>query len=446
MGSKGPKLKIQPFDLQGERLTLGKRWERWLERFERDLSYNGIDPEHNDNSSVCQMALLIYSGESVEDLHDTLAEVRKPDGVTDTNWTEYKQSKGKLNDRFLPKRSNDFALCELMTLKPTSDESMMDFAGRLRRSAAKCDFASWSADKMIKCLVISHMTNEELRLSCLEKELRLDQVLDKVKLKEDSAAMSKIMRVTGGQGAKEKDAGISVNKIRVQQRGQYKKKDLEKRESSSSNGEKKKEPEGTEPTAKCTQCGWRQHPAGERCYAANRKCSQCGKMGHYARVCGLNKHDKAKKVQWVEEELMESDTDSDSIFTVFCVDNSKVHAIRGGKTPKGTVIIKMNGINVKTMIDTGSGVNIIDSQTHKRLGEPKVHKTNRMLFPFGTRNELKVKGVFKIEIESQNTIAVAEIFLVEGPRVCSILSESLLLELGLIKYVHQATASPNCPS
>ncbi len=57
MATKGPKLKILPFGPHGELLSLGKRWERWLERFERDLKYNG-DAE---NSETAQMALLIYA-------------------------------------------------------------------------------------------------------------------------------------------------------------------------------------------------------------------------------------------------------------------------------------------------------------------------------------------------------------------------------------------------
>ena len=70
---------------------------------------------------------------------------------------------------------------------------MIDFASRLRRYADKCDFNNWTADKMIKCLVISNMSDEELRLKCLKKDYRLDQVLDKIQLKEDTKAMSKIM-------------------------------------------------------------------------------------------------------------------------------------------------------------------------------------------------------------------------------------------------------------
>ena len=108
MAAKGPKLKVQPFDLHGEKLTLGKRWEGWLERFERDLHYNGVDLSDRDNSQICQMALLIYAGTAVEDLHDSLADVGQPAEIEVADWTDYHKSKAKLNVRFLPKKSNDF--------------------------------------------------------------------------------------------------------------------------------------------------------------------------------------------------------------------------------------------------------------------------------------------------------------------------------------------------
>lgn len=65
--TKGPKLKVLPFDPHGDRLDLGKRWEKWFERFERDLKYNGCDP--SKTPEIAKMALLIYAGTEVEDLH-----------------------------------------------------------------------------------------------------------------------------------------------------------------------------------------------------------------------------------------------------------------------------------------------------------------------------------------------------------------------------------------
>lgn len=92
---KGPKLKILPFNPHGDKLNLGKRWERWLERFERDLKYNGCDPDEVENSQTAQMTLLIYAGPQVEDIHDSLPSLNRPASVTSEQWTDYQKSKGK---------------------------------------------------------------------------------------------------------------------------------------------------------------------------------------------------------------------------------------------------------------------------------------------------------------------------------------------------------------
>ena len=113
--SKGPKLKVLPFDPHGDRLDLGKRWEKWFERFERDLKYNGCDP--SKTPEIAKMALLIYAGTEVEDLHDTLPEPGRPEGIEETDWTVYEKSKTKLQLHFSPKQCNDFAIFELLRMK-----------------------------------------------------------------------------------------------------------------------------------------------------------------------------------------------------------------------------------------------------------------------------------------------------------------------------------------
>ena len=60
---------IQPFDVHGDRLALGKGFEKWLETFERELKYNWCSPESETKADVAQMGLLIYAGNDVEDLH-----------------------------------------------------------------------------------------------------------------------------------------------------------------------------------------------------------------------------------------------------------------------------------------------------------------------------------------------------------------------------------------
>ena len=102
MASKGPKLRCLPFDPHGDRVYLGKRWEKWLECFERELYYNGVDPNESVNSGIARMAKLMHVDYEVEDIHDTLPENVKPKGVDDEHWMEYDQSKAKLLGYFHP--------------------------------------------------------------------------------------------------------------------------------------------------------------------------------------------------------------------------------------------------------------------------------------------------------------------------------------------------------
>ena len=78
-----------------------------------------------------------------------------------------------------------------MKMKPEPKEATQNYAARLRTAAAKCDFTDWNADKMIKCLIITNMCDEELRLDCLQENYALDVVLGKAQRKEDAQVMSK---------------------------------------------------------------------------------------------------------------------------------------------------------------------------------------------------------------------------------------------------------------
>ena len=58
MASKGPKLRVGPFDVTEDRLNCGRLWARWLERFERDLVYSGVVVA--EKLDMARAALLIY--------------------------------------------------------------------------------------------------------------------------------------------------------------------------------------------------------------------------------------------------------------------------------------------------------------------------------------------------------------------------------------------------
>ena len=140
------------------------------------------------------MALLIYAGTEDEDLHNTLAEPGRSEGIEETDWTVYEKSKTKLQLHFSPKQCNsDFAIFELLRMKTEPSERITNYETRLRNAASKCNFTSWSAEKMIKSLIISNMHDDTLRLKFLQKDRTLDQILDIARKKEDAVARSKVM-------------------------------------------------------------------------------------------------------------------------------------------------------------------------------------------------------------------------------------------------------------
>ena len=50
VSTKGQQLKIQLFDVHGDRLDMRKRFEKCIERFERNMVYNGCSPDDIANA------------------------------------------------------------------------------------------------------------------------------------------------------------------------------------------------------------------------------------------------------------------------------------------------------------------------------------------------------------------------------------------------------------
>ena len=89
-------------------------------------------------------------------------------------------------------------------MKTEPSESITNYATRLRKAASKCNFTNWSAEKMIKSLLISNMHDDTLCPKFLQ-DTTLDQILD-IARKEDAVARSKVM---------DGDSRPAVNKVVV---------------------------------------------------------------------------------------------------------------------------------------------------------------------------------------------------------------------------------------
>jgi hypothetical protein len=342
------------------------------------------------------MALLIYAGIQVEDIHDSLPSPTRPSSVSNEQWMEYRQSKEKLNQYFLPQKPNDFALFELMRVKPEEGERTGNYAARLRKAAEKCDFANWTADKMIKCLIISNLHDNQLRLICLQKELTLYKLLEKARKREDAMAMNEVMHKKDGE--KEK-----LN--RVKQRYPFKGPHQRKEETQGKCESKGRDEE------QCLRCGSRRHKTTAECPALGKKCDFCNKTGHFAKVCFK------KLVNSIKEKPTQSDTDEIDYDEqvakvaerdpVHLTSNTNVEygqattddQIFNVGTRQALVRAKMDGLELTWQPDTGATRDIMDER-HLREYEKEVGRKVTLspspvkLFAYGSNRSLELaRGV-----------------------------------------------------
>ena len=92
-------------------------------------------------------------------------------------------------------------------------------------------------------------------------------------------------------------------------------------------------------------------------------------------------------------------------------------------------------MKVNAIIDTGSSVNVIDKATYKKIGSPRLSNSPSVLYSFGANKKLDIEGQFEAIVKARGKGVQCIILVMEGPKVCNILSENLALELGLVQYI-----------
>ena len=363
-----------PFDPLSNPANTCPRWRKWLRRFENLLiSLRETDP------IVKRGLLLTYEGETTNDIFDTLP----------NTGTDYAAAVESLTQRFDPSTNKDMEIYEFRQITQESGETINEFYRRLKEKSSSCEFTNAEAE--IRTQIIHKTSDNRLRRKALREEMDLKALLTygltleqsdrHSKLLEEDHKTSRQTNFIGGKKNQERQRGYTAQDTKTRYNAQVK-----------------------QSTQKCRNCGGSYPHIGGKssCPAAGKKCFECGKIGHFGKYCmskqrqptgpsRQHNHQQQERHRYQNEEqkrhdrrevrgLSEqqpSDTDEEFIYTI----------IPSKKTPETTV--KVAEVPVQVIIDTGSSVNILNSEHFKKIKQQnpriKLQPTNTKVFAYGAQ-------------------------------------------------------------
>lgn len=407
------------FDFEADKTTAGPRWEKWCSRLE-----NLLDGMNIDNDKRKRALLLHYAGERVYDIYD--AEKKNTEAT-------FEATKKVLDDYFSPKVNEQMEIYKFRQYKQKDDQTLDEFVTELRKLAKYCKFAD--TDKEILSQLIQSCKSNRLRRRALrEADKTLDEIL----------VLGRSLELADSQAsAMEKPETVNV----LFKKSRPKKPHTFKPHHTSSNSDNKHMKQKPGKSITCRNCGG-EFPHKGQCPAKGQRCNHCSKMNHFKKVCRkrlatVNEiqygsrddssfRDGARKGASAAACASSSEDDSDYAYTVQT--DQFVGAI-GKKTPKITV--KLNKVKCTLLLDSGASVNILDEQTYKSIGSPKLQKNNNPpLYPYGGGKALNIKGRCQLMVETANKIDLHTFYVVKGNHG-ALIGYPAASELELIKIVNK---------
>ena len=146
----------------------------------------------------------------------------------------------------------------------------------------------------------------------------------------------------------------------------------------------------TSENKKCYRCGVHYPHKGRPCPALRETCKHCHKKGHFATVCRSRL--TAKKVNTVGEGDSDESTDEEYTYRI------TLHFVRDKAQPLTEVIFGEKTVNC--LIDSGAGVNVIDTYTFNQMENIHILPTLKKIHGYRSSEPLPVVGTFEANIKS----------------------------------------------
>ena len=416
---------LPTFPVTGEG-CLATRWERWKKSFEYYIIASGVKDE-----SRKRCLLLCNAGVEVQDIFETLE-----------TGTSYQEAITALDGYFAPHRNLPYERYNFSQCSQHSDETIDSFVSRLKSMVRYCEFNEYDNETAIIDQVIRQTTSTAIRKQLIKesaaRQLNLNEALticrsietsklhtsdiEKTAKHNDEPTRESLNKLSGNNAGKESSSGGH---------GSF------NRSSSSSSTNSKS---NSTSSSSCFNCGGNHRRGLDSCPAKGAECYSCGKMNHYSRVCrGRNQQQQKQNVRNVNDTLPETpDYKSDGTNN-----NNEPYVFKVNDTNKRNrtdTELKVEGVTVGFLIDSGASVNILDFDTFNEIKQKtgiKATSTKTRLFQYASNEPIRLIGSVQCLVEISHRLDVINFIIVEDKHAGNIIGRQTAEKLGLLKIGDQ---------
>ena len=185
----------------------------------------------------------------------------------------------------------------------------------------------------------------------------------------------------------------------------------------------------------CYRCGNVGHYGRDpNCAARGKTCKKCGGANQFVQQCKTKSprpakpgsSGKLKKAKRKVKYMQDVDEDEDEYAFV----------VKSASQP-GKIEVFIGGILVEMLVDSGASTNVIDKHLWSKMKRGKIEyvskKSNKKLYPYGSKQPLEVLGTFSALTKVGETVVKAEFVVIDGEGE-SLLGGETAEQLGVLQF------------
>ena len=305
-------------------------------------------------------------------------------------------------------------------------EPVDDYISALRALSTTCEFGALQ-NELIRDQVVEKTSSEKVRERLLmEPKLTLDSAIQIARQTESAMREAKNLAESNFQD--------QANVHAVGATAKFKPRSNTTGKQYFRQNQFRGKPSHSQSSISCYRCGDPNHKANDKCCPAkDASCRNCGKTGHFAKVC------RSQPVRQISEQFDNTtSTAHASDSTCTCSSHtpiSHVQVLNTCHALSGNIMCQVflnDNVPVNMVFDTGSAVSLLPAELfHKNFVQELLHPVPATVsFVTYLQEPIPVSGVFETSVRFGDTVAQGRIYIVE--RGEPILGRDLISALQLI--------------